>query len=104
MRCGHDLQPVAVRSVTEPVGFVEAVAFDDIPAPAFPGITGRGGDDGGLVSRIAAEILFGLNKIQRPDVKEVTEEDLVVGYVSQTAERMKAVCEEALGATFAPSP
>jgi type VII secretion ATPase EccA len=48
-------------------------------------------------ARIAAEILFGLNKIQRPDVKEVTEEDLVVGYVSQTAERMKAVCEEALG-------
>jgi len=48
-------------------------------------------------ARIAAEILFGLGKIQRPDVKEVTEEDLVVGYVSQTAERMKAVCEEALG-------
>jgi MoxR-like ATPase len=44
-------------------------------------------------ARIAAEILFGLNKIQRPDVKEVTEEDLVVGYVSQTAERMKAVCD-----------
>jgi type VII secretion ATPase EccA len=48
-------------------------------------------------ARIAAEILFGLGKIQRPDVKEVTEEDLVVGYVSQTAERMKTVCEEALG-------
>uniref|UniRef100_UPI0035CC20C1 AAA family ATPase n=1 Tax=uncultured Mycobacterium sp. TaxID=171292 RepID=UPI0035CC20C1 len=48
-------------------------------------------------ARIVAEILFGLGKIQRPDVKEVTEEDLVVGYVSQTAERMKAVCEEALG-------
>jgi ATPase family associated with various cellular activities (AAA) len=48
-------------------------------------------------ARIAAEILFGLNKIQRPDVKEVTEEDLVVGYVSQTAERMRAVCEEARG-------
>ncbi len=28
---------------------------------------------------------------------EVTEEDLVVGYVSQTAQRMKEVCEEALG-------
>jgi type VII secretion ATPase EccA len=48
-------------------------------------------------ARIAAEILFGLGKIQRPEVKEVTEEDIVVGYVSQTAERMKAVCEEALG-------
>jgi type VII secretion ATPase EccA len=48
-------------------------------------------------ARIAAEILFGLGKIQRPDVLEVTEEDLVVGYVSQTAARMKEVCEEALG-------
>jgi type VII secretion ATPase EccA len=48
-------------------------------------------------ARIVAEILFGLGKIQRPEVKEVTEEDVVVGYVSQTAERMKAVCEEALG-------
>ena len=36
-------------------------------------------------ARIVAEILFGLGKIQRPDVMEVTEEDLVVGYVSQTA-------------------
>jgi type VII secretion ATPase EccA len=48
-------------------------------------------------ARIAAAILFGLGKIQRPDVLEVTEEDLVVGYVSQTAARMKEVCEEALG-------
>ena len=48
-------------------------------------------------ARIAAEILFGLGKIARPDVLEVTEEDLVVGYVSQTAARMKDVCEEALG-------
>ena len=48
-------------------------------------------------ARIVAEILFGLGKIQRPDVMEVTEEDLVVGYVSQTAQRMKEVCEEALG-------
>ena len=44
-----------------------------------------------------AEILFGLGKIQRPDVVEVTEEDLVVGYVSQTAQRMKEVCESAFG-------
>ena len=48
-------------------------------------------------ARIVAEILFGLGKIQRPEVMEVTEEDLVVGYVSQTAQRMKEVCEEALG-------
>ncbi|HZA08425.1 AAA family ATPase [Mycobacterium sp.] len=48
-------------------------------------------------ARIAAEILFGLGKIARPEVLEVTEEDLVVGYVSQTAARMKEVCEEALG-------
>ena len=48
-------------------------------------------------ARIVAEILFGLGKIQRPDVMEVTEEDLVVGYVSQTAQRMKEVCEDALG-------
>jgi type VII secretion ATPase EccA len=48
-------------------------------------------------ARIVAEILFGLGKIQRPEVMEVTEEDLVVGYVSQTAARMKEVCEAALG-------
>ena len=30
-------------------------------------------------ARIVAEILFGLGKIQRPEVMEVTEEDLVVG-------------------------
>jgi type VII secretion ATPase EccA len=48
-------------------------------------------------ARIVAEILFGLGKIARPEVMEVTEEDLVVGFVSQTAQRMKDVCEEALG-------
>ena len=48
-------------------------------------------------ARIVAEILFGLGKIQRAEVKEVTEEDIVVGFVSQTAQRMKEVCEEALG-------
>jgi type VII secretion ATPase EccA len=48
-------------------------------------------------ARIAAEFLFGLGKIERPTVVEVTEEDLVVGYVSQTAARMKEVCESALG-------
>jgi type VII secretion ATPase EccA len=48
-------------------------------------------------ARIVAEILFGLGKIARPEVVEVTEEDLVVGYVSQTAARMKEVCEQALG-------
>lgn len=48
-------------------------------------------------ARIAAEFLFGLGKIERPTVVEVTEEDLVVGYISQTAARMKEVCESALG-------
>ena len=48
-------------------------------------------------ARIAAEFLFGLGKIERPTMVEVTEEDLVVGYVSQTAARMKEVCESALG-------
>jgi type VII secretion ATPase EccA len=48
-------------------------------------------------ARIVAEILFGLGKIARPDVIEVSEEDLVVGYVSQTAQRMKEVCDQALG-------
>jgi type VII secretion ATPase EccA len=48
-------------------------------------------------ARIAAEFLFGLGKIERPTVIEVTEEDLVVGYISQTASRMKEVCESALG-------
>jgi hypothetical protein len=41
--------------------------------------------------------VFGLAKIQRPEVMEVTDEDLVVGYVSQTAQRMKEVREAALG-------
>jgi len=45
LRCRHDLHPVPVRPVTEPVRFVETVAFDHIPAPAFPGVTRRG-DDG----------------------------------------------------------
>ncbi|MBP1823181.1 AAA family ATPase [Mycobacterium sp. OAE908] len=48
-------------------------------------------------ARVVGEVLFGLGKIARPDVKEVTEEDIVVGYVSQTATRMKEVCEEARG-------
>jgi ESX secretion system protein EccA len=48
-------------------------------------------------ARIVAEILFGLGKIARPELVEVTEEDLVVGFVSQTAQRMKDVCEDALG-------
>jgi type VII secretion ATPase EccA len=48
-------------------------------------------------ARIVAEILFGLGKITRPELVEVTEEDLVVGFVSQTAQRMKEVCEDALG-------
>ncbi|MBV8350543.1 MAG: AAA family ATPase, partial [Mycolicibacterium sp.] len=49
------------------------------------------------VARIAAEILFGLGITDRPDITEVTEEDIVVGFVSQTATRMKEVCEGALG-------
>jgi len=48
-------------------------------------------------ARVVGEVLFGLGKIRRPDVKEVTEEDIVVGYVSQTAAKMKEVCEEARG-------
>jgi SpoVK/Ycf46/Vps4 family AAA+-type ATPase len=48
-------------------------------------------------ARIFSEILFGLGKIAHPEVMEVAEEDVVSGYVSQTAERMKVVCEEALG-------
>lgn len=48
-------------------------------------------------ARVVGEVLFGLGKIARPDVKEVTEEDIVVGYVSQTAAKMKEVCEEARG-------
>jgi type VII secretion ATPase EccA len=48
-------------------------------------------------ARVVGDVLFGLGKIERPDVKEVTEEDIVVGYVSQTAARMKEVCEDARG-------
>jgi type VII secretion ATPase EccA len=49
------------------------------------------------VARIIAEVLFGLGKLERPDVKEVSEADIVVGYISQTATRMREVCEAALG-------
>jgi type VII secretion ATPase EccA len=48
-------------------------------------------------ARVVGEVLFGLGKIARPDVKEVTEEDIVVGYISQTAAKMKEVCEQARG-------
>lgn len=48
-------------------------------------------------ARIVAEILFGLGKTDNPKPVEVTEEDLVVGFVSQTAAKMKEVCERALG-------
>jgi len=48
-------------------------------------------------ARIVADILYGLGKIEYPKVIEVSEEDLVSGFISQTAERMKAVCESALG-------
>jgi type VII secretion ATPase EccA len=47
--------------------------------------------------RIVAEVLFGLGITDRPDIKEVTEEDIVVGFVSQTAQKMRDVCEDALG-------
>lgn len=49
------------------------------------------------IARIVAEVLFGLGKLERPNVKEVSEADIVVGYISQTATRMREVCEEALG-------
>jgi type VII secretion ATPase EccA len=49
------------------------------------------------IARIVAEVLFGLGKLERPDVKEVSEADIVVGYISQTATRMREVCEAALG-------
>lgn len=49
------------------------------------------------IARVVAEVLFGLGKLERPDVKEVSEADIVVGYISQTATRMREVCEAALG-------
>lgn len=48
-------------------------------------------------ARVVGEVLFGLGKISKPGVREVTEEDIVVGFVSQTAAKMKEVCEEARG-------
>lgn len=51
-------------------------------------------------ARCVADILYGLGKIERPEVVEVTEEDLVAGYVSQTAILTKQKCEEALGAVL----
>lgn len=49
------------------------------------------------IARAVAEVLFGLGKLETPEVKEVSESDIVVGYISQTATRMKEVCEAALG-------
>jgi SpoVK/Ycf46/Vps4 family AAA+-type ATPase len=49
------------------------------------------------IARVVAEVLFGLGKLDRPEVKEVSEADIVVGYISQTATRMREVCEAALG-------
>jgi SpoVK/Ycf46/Vps4 family AAA+-type ATPase len=48
-------------------------------------------------ARAVGDVLFGLAKIERPGVKEVTEEDIIVGDVSQAAARMKEVCEDARG-------
>lgn len=48
-------------------------------------------------ARVVGDVLFGLGKLETPNVLEVTEEDIVVGYVSQTAARMREVCEEARG-------
>lgn len=48
-------------------------------------------------ARVVGEGHFGLGRIERPDVLEVTGEDIVVGYVSRTAARMKEVCEETSG-------
>ena len=49
------------------------------------------------IARVVADVLFGLGKLKHPRVKEVSEADIVVGFVSQTANRMKEVCEAALG-------
>jgi type VII secretion ATPase EccA len=49
------------------------------------------------IARVVAEVLFGLGKLESPEVKEVSEADIVVGYISQTATRMREVCEAALG-------
>jgi type VII secretion ATPase EccA len=49
------------------------------------------------IARVVAEVLFGLGKLESPEVKEVSESDIVVGYISQTATRMREVCEAALG-------
>jgi hypothetical protein len=48
-------------------------------------------------ARAVGDVLFGLAKIERPGVKEVTEADIVVGDVSQAAARMKEVCEDVRG-------
>jgi len=50
-------------------------------------------------AEIVADVLYGLGKIEHPgsEMVVVTEEDLVVGFVSQTATRMREVCDSALG-------
>lgn len=72
----------------------EAVGSSDGAHMVFEGPPGTAKT---TIARVVAEVLFGLGKLERPEVKEVSEADIVVGYVSQTAARMREVCEEALG-------
>ncbi len=72
----------------------EAVASADGDHMIFEGPPGTAKT---TIARVVAEVLFGLGKLDRPEVKEVSEADIVVGYISQTATRMREVCEAALG-------
>ena len=77
----------------------EAVSASDGDHMIFEGPPGTAKT---TIARIVAEVLFGLGKLETPEVKEVSEADIVVGYISQTAARMREVCEQALGGVDRP--
>lgn len=49
------------------------------------------------VARLMGQILFNMGILARPDVIEVTRDDLIAGYVGQTAIRTKEVVRQAMG-------
>lgn len=55
-------------------------------------------------ARIEAEFLFGLGEMERPTVIEVTEADLVDGYLSQTTARIRRYANPRRAVGFSSTP